>query len=212
MNYLRCAAVVVATGTLAAQGVGAAASQRPTPNLAPVIAAAYGRNDALQSYTFQVSIEMAMRHFPWLHFKMEGVGDYLRGDHYLVHLTKKPGFASKMKDIDLSMIDPSMWPKRYRYEQAGVQDGDTLFALQSTQKPSSLQSATVALNPAFGAQWVDVTYSDGTHIHLNVTSNTIFGFLLPTSLTADVYYPHMSPLSADASFSNYAITDPVPQQ
>ena len=212
MNFLKDAAVVVATGTLVAQGVGAAASQRPTPNLAPVIAAAYGRNDALQSYTFQVSINMAMRHFPWLRFKMEGVGDYLRGDHYLVHLTKKPGFASKMKDIDLSMIDPTMWPKRYRYEKSGEQDGDTLFALQSTQKPNSLQAATVALNPALGAQWVDVTYTDGTHIHMNVTSDTIFGFLLPTTLTADVNYPHMSPLSADASFSNYAITDPALQQ
>jgi hypothetical protein len=201
------ALAAVAVGALIAPMAGAIPSSAETASGgASAIAAAYGRNDALESYTFHMDIAMAMRHFPWLHFKMEGLGEYQRGVHYVVHLTKKPSFASKMHDIDLSMIDPSMWPKHYRYQQIGQQDGDTLFALQGIQ-PGSLKSATVALSPATGAHWVDVTYGDGMHVHMILSSDDVQGFLLPMSLTADVDYPSM-PVSANASFSDYSITDP----
>ncbi|MEO6834607.1 MAG: hypothetical protein ABI231_01695 [Candidatus Tumulicola sp.] len=199
------AGVAIAAGALV---TSIAPTRATTPDRAPVIAAAYGRNDALMSYTFQMDIAMAMRHFPWLHFRMQGLGDYRRGDRYVVHLTNAPPFASKVHDIDLSMIDPSMWPSHYRYEQIGIQDGDTLFALQGLQD-ASLKSATVALNPVSGAHWADATYSDGMHVHMIVSSNDVDGFLLPASLTAEVDYPHM-PLSADASFTNYSITAPAP--
>lgn len=208
MNIWVGAAVAVATGTLMVPGPSSATATPRQSGSAPVIAAAYGRNDALQSYTFALNINMAMRTFPWLHFKMEGVGDYRRGDHYLVHITKKPRFASKMREIDLSMIDPTMWPGHYRYWRTGERDGDTIFLLEGLNKKSLLKSATVALNPASGAHSVDATYTDGMHVHMNVTSNQVFGFLLPTQLNADVEYPHMFPLSADASFSNYNITQP----
>jgi hypothetical protein len=208
MNTL-LAAVVLVTGALAAPAFDRAPPSAPSPpssGEAAVIAAAYDRNDALESYTFHMDIGMAMRHFPWLHFKMEGLGDYRRGDHYIVHLIKKPSFASKMQDIDLSVIDPSMWPNRYRYHETGQQDGDTLFALEEI-KPGSLKAATVALNPVSGAHWVDITYADGMHIHMILSSDDIEGYLLPVTLTADVDYPNM-PLSADATFNDYSIAAP----
>ena len=210
MNIWVGAAVAVATGSLMAPGPSSAAATPRQSEIAPVIAAAYGRNDALQSYTFQLNIDMAMRTFPWLHFRMEGVGDYRRGDHYVVHITKEPSFASKMREIDLSMIDPTMWPGHFRYWQVGEKNGDTVFLLEGLTKQSTLKSATVALSPVSGAHWVDATYSDGMHVHMTVASNQVFGFLLPTQLSADVNYPHMFPLSASASFSDYTITDPVP--
>lgn len=210
MNIWVSAAVAAATGTLMVSGSSSAAAPPGPSESAAVIAAAYGRNDALQAYTFALNIDMAMRTFPWLHFKMEGVGDYRRGDHYVVHITKEPSFASKMHQIDLSMIDPTMWPSHYRYWQVGEKNGDTVFLLEGLKKQSILKSATVALSPITGAHWVDATYTDGMHVHMNITSNQIFGFLLPTQLNADVNYPHMFPLSADASFSNYNITEPAP--
>jgi len=170
---------------------------------APVVAAASVRNEAIASFTFHVNVAMAMRHFPWLHFHMEGLGDYRRGDHYIVRFTGGM-FASKMHQIDLSMIDPSMWPGHYRYNEVAQRDGDTLFALQAVNDPS-LKSAIVALNPLAGAHWVDATYTEGTHIHMVVNSNDVDGFVLPVSLNADVDCPHM-PLSADAAFTDYNIT------
>ena len=206
MNVWLSAFAAAATGTLVASG--AVAATTPVPSGARVIAAAYGRNDALQGYTFQMNIDMAMKTFPWLHFKMEGLGEYRRGDHYIVHLTKKPSFAEKMHDIDLSMIDPNMWPSRYTYQQTGEKDGDAIFTLQGLKKQTTLKSATVALNPASGAHWVDANYADGMHVHMTIASNDLAGYLLPATLNADFDYPHMFPLSADASFSNYNITDP----
>ncbi|HVA28862.1 MAG TPA: hypothetical protein VNF68_11820 [Candidatus Baltobacteraceae bacterium] len=201
MNMLISAA---AAGALVLS-IGIAAPTRA--NDAPaVIASAYGCNEALQSYTFKMDVAMAMRHFPWFHFHLKGEGIYERGIRYEVHFTSMPGFASRMpRDIDLSMIDPSMWPKRYRYYEIAQREGDTIFALQSLPaEAQSLKAATIALNPTFGAHWVDAEYSDGTHIHMNVSSNLIEGFLLPEALTASVDYPHM-PLSANADFMQYQL-------
>jgi hypothetical protein len=200
------AAVAASAGGLVVLIFGSAPT-RATDTVAPILAAATQRNDAIASFTFHANIAMAMRHFPWLHFHLDGTGDYVRGDHYIVHINNGPPFASKMHQIDLSMIDPSLWPSHYRYTEVGERDGDTLFALQALHDPS-LKAATVALNPLTGPHWVDVTYTQGTHIHMIVSSNNVDGFLLPVSLTADVDCPHM-PLSANAAFSDYSVNAPT---
>ena len=202
---------------LLASAAVAGALLLPIANAAPtramdgatVIAAAYGRNDSLRNYTFQMDVAMVMRHFPWLHFHMKGDGIYERGSRYEVHFSSMPWFASKVShNVDLSMIDPSMWPKHYRYYEIAEQGGDTVFALQALTD-NSLKAATVALNSTSGAHWVDANYSDGTHIHMNVNSNDLSGFLLPETLTATVDYPHM-PLSADADFTQYSFEHATP--
>jgi hypothetical protein len=192
-----------ATGVLAILLLSNVAAA-PATDGSVVIAAAYGRNESLHAYTFHMGIAMAMRHFPWLHFRMDGTGEYERGQRYVVHFTGGPPLiASKIHDVDLSMIDPTMWAGRYRYVETGEQDGDTIFSLEAVDDPK-LQSASVALNPIDGARWVDATYSDGTHIHMTVNSNDKFGYLLPESVSATVDYPHM-PLAADAEFSDYSL-------
>jgi hypothetical protein len=206
MNIWLGAAVVAATTTFASPAPGALGPKVPAS--ASVTTAAFARNDALRSYTFHLDVDMAMRSFPWFHFRMEGSGDYRRGDHYLVHITKRPGFASQMHDLDLSLIDPNMWPGRFRYHPVGRQNDATIFSLQGLQKNDELKSASVAMDPILGARWVDATYTDGMHVRMVITSNDVAGFLLPTSLTADVNYPHMFPFSASASFSDYSILDP----
>jgi hypothetical protein len=188
--------IVASLGTNAPAGI-------PSEGAA-IIAAASTRNDGLQSFTFRANVAMAMRHFPWLHFHVSGTGDYKRGDHYVLRLTSGLPFSSAMHEIDLSMIDPGMWSSRYRYEVTGQRGADTLFALQALHD-SSLTSATVALTPWGGADWVDSKYADGTHVHMTVNSNDVGGFLLPSTLTADVDRPRM-PLSADAKFSDYVVS------
>lgn len=145
---------------------------------------------------------MAMRHFPWLHFHMEGVGDYQPGDRYVVHFTTLPWFAPrKQHDVDLSMLDPAMWPKHYTYRQTGWDRGDAVFALHSLDDPT-LKSATVALAANGDPHWFDTTYSDGLHVHMMLGCGSVDGFELPTTLTGDVDMPHM-PLSANADFTDY---------
>lgn len=193
-----------ATGALALLLLSSLAAA-PAPDGTVVIAQAYGRNQSLHAYTFHMNIAMAMRHFPWLHFRLNGDGVYERGERYSVHLTGGPPFvASKLHDVDLTMIDPMMWPGRYRFVEVGQQDADTIFSLEPVDSSTTLHDATVALSPSCGAQWVDVTYTDGTHIHMTVNSDDRLGYLLPESISATVDYPHM-PVAADAQFDDYAL-------
>jgi hypothetical protein len=184
--------------TATAVAVVATTPARPAPDTS---------SESPATYTFHMGIDMAMRHFPWLHFRMEGTGDYARGDKYVVHLTQTPALFSKMHDIDLSMIDPGMWPKRYRAERQADQDGSEIYALTALDDPS-MQAATVALDPNGGTRWVDARYSDGMHLHMTLTDSSVGGYVVPVSLDADVDYPHM-PMSAAASFTDYSFSTPA---
>lgn len=149
-----------------------------------------------------MNVVMAMRHFPWLHFHMDGEGEYLPGQSYLVHFTNVPWFFPKdHHDIDLSMLDPSMWPKHFVAQQIGQHNGETTFALHALSDPT-LKGAIVTLGPYGHARRVDTTYQDGSHITMNVTETTIAGFLVPQTLTADINEPHLA-LSCNADFKDY---------
>ena len=160
------------------------------------------RNPPLPPFTFNVDVAMAMRHFPWLHFHVLGVGRYQPGKAYLVHFTKLPWFAPhEAHDTDLAMLEPAMWPSRFLYEEAGQEGGNTLFDLRALDDPS-LKSATVGLGPKWCARQIEALYKDGTEIKMNVTFRAIDGFMLPADLTADITEPHLA-LSADAQFKDY---------
>jgi hypothetical protein len=178
------------------------APQSP-PEGSPVITAAYARNASLIGYTFEVSVAMAMRHFPWLHFHIQGDGVYERGRRYVVHFTKMPFFAPQPRDVDLSMLDPAMWPGLYTVENAGEDRGDAIFTLRAI-KDDSLEQARVTMSPVDGTERVEATYRDGTHIAMTVASTDTDGYLLPAKITASIDYGR-TPLSADADFSNYVV-------
>ncbi|MBV9333331.1 MAG: hypothetical protein JO146_04940 [Candidatus Eremiobacteraeota bacterium] len=155
------------------------------------------------NYTFKLDVVMAMRHFPWLHFHMQGIGVYELGVSYTVHFTSVPWFVPKNhNDADLSMMDPLMWPKHYLYQQTGQHDGDTIFELHAIDDPK-LRSATVTLGPGGLARDVNATYIDGTTIETQVSNSSVNGFLLPVAMTADINEPHLA-LSATADFKDYA--------
>jgi hypothetical protein len=166
---------------------------------------AFERNAALPGYTFNVDVAMAMRHFPWLHFHVQGVGKYEPGKSYVIHFTKLPWFAPQQAhDTDLSMLDPAMWPSRFLYQEAGRDSGNTLYDLRAIDDPT-LKSATVALGPKFCTRKVDAAYADGTEIKMNVTFSQIGAFMLPTTLRADIQQSHLL-LSANAEFKDYAFS------
>lgn len=160
-------------------------------------------------YTFRLDVAMAMRHFPWLHFHLEGDGIYAPGESYKVRFTKIPWFAPrKQHDADLSMLDPLMWPKHYTYQEVGEANGNRLFALHAIDDPA-LVNANVAIGPRGKARQVDATYDNGTHIEMRVTSSDVDGFFLPENLTADIDEPHLA-LSANADFKDYTFGSPSP--
>jgi hypothetical protein len=179
---------------LAARSVGLGAVQsNPVP---------FDRTAGPPSYTFRLNVAMAMRHFPWLHFHLQGVGVYQPGVSYVVHFTSVPWFIPQARqDADLSMLDPLMWPRHYLYEEAGVRGNERLFTLHDING-TSLRSATVGVGPAGLARQVDASYSDGTRIEMHVSNSNVDGFMLPAAMTADIDEPHLA-LSANADFNDY---------
>jgi hypothetical protein len=177
----------------------------PRDDCGAIIAALDARNATLPNFTFHANVAVAMHHFPWLHFHLDGDGTYDRGDRYLVHFTRMPFFAKQIHDIDLSMLDPTLWPKNYLYTRIGLEGSDAVFSLAPLHDPT-LSKAEVAINEQ-GADWVDATYTDGMHIHMAVTTAPAGPYLLPGKMDVAIDYPHM-PLSATADFTNYQFDTP----
>lgn len=174
-------------------GLGARVLSSPVPT---------EQNSAPPSYTFHMDVVMAMRHFPWLHFRLQGTGDYQPGMSYVVHFNSVPWFIPKVhKDADLTIMDPLMWPRHYTYSEIGQRDGANLFELHALNDPG-LRSATVAVGTDGCTREVDATYSDGTHVDTKVNSSVVGGFMLPTTMTATIDEPHIA-LSGNATFKDY---------
>ncbi|MBV8726983.1 MAG: hypothetical protein JO233_04295, partial [Candidatus Eremiobacteraeota bacterium] len=68
---------------------------------------------AIRSYTFDVHVKVVMHSFPWLRFRLDGVGKYERNGPYVVHFTHVPWFGRGFETISLAAIDPQGWPKQY---------------------------------------------------------------------------------------------------
>jgi hypothetical protein len=164
---------------------------------------AFETNEALPSFTFDMDVAIAMRHFPWLHFHMGGDGTYEPGKAYVVHFGKLPWFAPRQQhDVDLAMLDPAMWPSRFLYQEAGQENGNVLFDLRAIDD-KSLTSAIVGLDPMLCARKIQAVYNDGTQIEMDVKFAKVDGFMLPATLTADVNEP-FAPFSASAVFKDYS--------
>ena len=167
-----------------------------------VIASAYGRNASLNSFTFRMSVEMAMHHFPWLHFHMDGTGHYERGKRYDVEFDNAPVLAPGMQRVDLSTLAPSLWSRKYRVSVKELRGDDTIFKL-TPRRADTMREALVAVSPTGGTRSVEMHYSDGTNITLNVNTSNASGYLVPVEAQATIDSPRM-PLSADATFSDYS--------
>lgn len=208
-QHHRCKAAVAVSALLLALAMPIPApAVTGNPGNPAALAPAQRRNPSLSAYTFHMTVAMAMRHFPWLHFHMEGTGHYVRGEDYGVRFTKMPFFARSFKQIDLSPLDPSMWPKRYLVSVVDQNDGMTTFALREKlpdpHERNPLVEALVTLDAHYSTRQVVLHYANGV-IQLSLTPTEIQGYRLPTSGVVSINMPGEA-LSAHANFTNYAIT------
>lgn len=172
------------------------------------LALACSRNPSLTAYTFDMSVVLAMHHFPWLHFRLVGEGENVRGVHYMVHFTKAPFFARGINEVDLSTLDPRMWEKRYIVDLVDQKDSITTFSLrprdQDQEQTNPLTNALVTLDANYATRTVVLQYANGGNITLNLTPENTYGYWLPAAAEAQIHMPG-EVLTAHASFSNYVI-------
>ena len=187
-----------------------AATGLPSPGhgATPAELACARRNPSLVEYTFQMKVAMKMRHFPWLRFGIAGTGKYVRGQAHIVRFTKLPLFAKGLHQIDLSSMDPCMWPKSYAVSLSEKSGGMTTFLLRplktNPRDPNPMVDALVTLDSADSTREVIVHYSRGS-IALQLTPTAIGEYRLPASADVSINMPGQA-LSAHAELTNYAIT------
>ena len=201
LNYWKTAASAAALlACIISPSASARADQSP-------LALACNRNPSLTAYTFDMNVVLAMRHFPWLHFRLAGAGQNVRGEHYMVHFTKTPFFARGMNEVDLSTLDPRMWRNRYIVDLVDQKNSLTTFSLRprdQDQQTNSLTNALVTLDANYATRTVVLQYANGGSITLNLTPENTYGYWLPAAGEAQIHMPG-EVLTAHASFSNYVI-------
>lgn len=201
-NYWKTAASAAALlACIFSPSASARADQSP-------LALACNRNPSLTAYTFDVNVVLAMRHFPWLHFRLAGEGQNVRGVHYMVHFTKMPFFARGMNEVDLSTLDPKIWENRYIVDLVDQKNSMTTFSLrprdQDQEQTNSLTNALVTLDANYATRTVVLQYANGGNITLNLTPENTYGYWLPAAGDAQIDMPG-EVLTAHVSFSNYVI-------
>jgi len=187
----------------------ASASARGANDHHSLHAAACNRNPGLNAYTFRMSVAMAMRHFPWLHFQLSGPGQYVRGQVYSVHLDHMPFFATNFSTIDLSPLDPNMWSKQYVVRVVGRRTGWTTFALRpkkvDARDGNPLVQAFATLDARHSTRTVTMQYLHGT-IQLNIRLEETDGYRLPAGGDVNIDMPGEA-LTAHATFTEYAVQE-----
>lgn len=163
---------------------------------------------SLSEYTFKMNVALKMRHFPWLRFDIAGDGRYVRGHMHLVRFTQMPFFARGFHQIDLSPLDPCMWPKQYTVSLVKARDGMSTFLLRprrtDPRDKNPLVEAFATLDSASSTRVLNLHYTQGT-IRLVVTPAQIERYRLPVSANVSINMPGES-LSAHATLTKYNIT------
>lgn len=148
-----------------------------------------------------------MIHFPWLHFHLAGSGRYVRGETHVVDFTSVPFFARGFNKVDLSALDPCIWPRFYTIRALDSSNGLSAFSLRprkiDPQDENPLVEAVVMLDSAFSTREVVLHYANGS-ITLDLTPAFVQGYRLPVSGEASIDLPGRS-LRAHADFTNYTI-------
>lgn len=189
-------------GSFAAAGVVVVICAAAAPSrLGGAVADAYAQDGTLASYTFQIHGVMAMRSFPWLHFRFVGYGRYVRGVRYVVHLTQVPFFAKAFNRVDLSALAPSVWPHRYVVARAGSDGSEDLYSLLDPHD-KSLQNAIVRVDPTRGIREIRMSYNNGSTVDLSIQCGRENGYLVPDAAAGQIGAP-VGKLSVTASFDNY---------
>ena len=169
------------------------------------------RYPTLTEYTFTMNVALTMRHFPWLRFGMAGAGRYVRGRLHVVHFTKMPFFARGFDHVDLSPLDPCMWPRSYVVSFLGKRGDMRVFSLRPRRTDPNdanpLVEGIVTLDPAYSTHDVLLKYAHGD-IQLALTSAAVNGFRLPAAADVSINMPGQA-LLGHASLTNYAL-DPRP--
>jgi hypothetical protein len=125
-----------------------------------------------------------------------------------VRFTRMPAFAKGFHQIDLSPLDPCMWPSSYVARLDGTRGGMTTFLLRprrvDPQDKNPMVEALVTLDAEDSTREVTLYYARGS-ITLTLRPAAVGEYRLPSTADVTINMPGQA-LSAHADLSDYVIT------
>ncbi len=202
----RAAAIVAALSFALGSLFGSAASGETELSASDVIANLVSQNSGIQTYMAKVQIDFAMRSFPYLAERLEGVTYYKRPDNFEVVFDHIPSYAKGFDHIYTGSGDPIFWERHFNVSMTGERQvaGHTDLTLRMVQKVRGMiDHEDVAVDPqTWHVDEIDWYYYNGGTIAMSQTYENVGGYALLASQHATIRIPFVH-AAADAVYQDY---------
>ncbi|TAM61893.1 hypothetical protein EPN52_01850 [bacterium] len=183
----------------------AAPADPVTPEAARVLALLAARNAALEGYSFELRVKIAMHTFPWLQPYLIGNGTYERPGRYTIAFRQVPSLAKNYQKVTGEMLDPASWPQKYAVAVVG-EDGNSVQLLLHERIKGEITEARATIDTSTGSVTrMRFRYEHGGVIDIVQHTAVVQGFVLPLSQEAEIAMPGIK-ATAHATFSGYRLS------
>jgi len=175
-----------------------------------VIAAASAPFAPLAAYTFDVHVDVAMKSFPYLAFRLDGTGRWQRPDLYSIAFRHVPWFAKGFENAKIDPLQPQTWAHDYEFlGVAGTGERRTL-SMREPAQPGNMKTIEADFD-GDGLRRIDWEYRNGGAIVVEIDPVRVEGVPLPAVERTDLRLPGYHVLGV-ARFSNYTLIRTEPAQ
>ncbi|TAM75007.1 hypothetical protein EPN44_09775 [bacterium] len=175
------------------------------PDASRVLALLAERNAALEGYSFDLRVKIAMHTFPWLQPYLIGSGTYEKPGRYSIAFRQVPALAKNYQKVTGEMLDPASWPQKYTISVGRQDSADVELILHERIKGEITEArATIDANTG-SVKRMRFLYEHGGTIEIVQRSAGMQGFVLPVTQDAEIAMPGFK-ATAHAAFSNYRLT------
>ena len=175
------------------------------PEAARVLALLAERNAALDGYSFDLRVKIAMHTFPWLQPYLIGNGTYERPGRYSITFRQVPALAKNYQKVTGEMLDPASWPQKYAITVGREGSGDVELILHERIKGEITEARATIDTTTGSVKRMRFHYEHGGTIEIVQRSEAVQGFVLPVTQDAEIAMPGVK-ATAHATFSNYRLT------
>jgi hypothetical protein len=190
------------------------AGEQPSP--AEIVDNVVAQNADMRSYRAAVSVDFALRSFPYVSQHLQGTSYYERPGNYEIVFDSVPSYAKGFDKLYTDIGDPSSWPRRFDMSLVGEADfvGHRDLIVRLVQKVRGMiDHEDVMIDPAlWHVDEMDWHYYNGGEISMSQEYERVGGFSVLAKQHATIHIPFVH-AAADAVYQNYqtnvAIDDSV---
>ncbi len=212
----RAVAMILASVFAAGSVAGASASGASDLSPDQIVQNVVEQNADMRSYRAAVSIDVALRTFPYISQHLQGTSYYERPGNYEIVFTSVPSYAKGFDKLYTDAGDPSSWPRRFDMSLAGESDfgGHRDIVVRLVQKVRGMiDHEDVLIDPvAWHVDEMSWHYYNGGEISMSQEYERVGTFSVLSKQHATIRIPFVH-AGAEAVYRDYqtnvAIDDSV---